>query len=435
MSRAATAARPPARRASLLAGLLSALAACRLDPSRRAAPAASPAPKTVIHDEGIDGAASPDASDGATVARCPSRASPPHDLSLGTPVPGSAAITWNGREWGVAWTELQGEMPAVFFARVGKDGRRRGMPVRVSERGYRGSTPAVAWNGESWNVAFSGGASALEEIWLGRIDARGAPMGRPQRVTARDRRDFFPALAFDGRNLVLAWSAVTPERRHAVLALRMNRWGSQLGPPVRLADRRERLSSPVIVANGAGWGLAWLVSRTEALAVDMARLDAEGNARGYPARVTLGTLGGSDLVARFGVAWDGARYGLAWDEVRDGAPHVFFDTIDRRLDTRGRAVMLSAPGDAATAPALLALGPDAFLAAWEVEREGGRHVQLAAFDGAGTLLHERIEVQGHDGRAMAPSLAVGDGEVGLATVTPRAVSFHRIPLGPCLRAP
>jgi hypothetical protein len=363
--------------------------------------------------------------------RCPLRALPPDDLSVGPPAQLGASVAWNGREWGVAWTESQGEQNAVFFARVGPDGRRRGLPVRVSERGYRGTAPSVVWNGESWNVAFSGGASRWEEIWLGRIDVRGASMGRPQRITARDRRDYSPALGFDGRNLVLAWSALTGENRHAIFTLRMNRWGSQLAPPVRVADRRERLSAPMIVPNGAGWGLAWLVSRTEAVAVDMGRIDTEGNTRGYTARVTLGTLGGSDLAARFGVAWDGERYGLVWDEVRDGAPHVFFDTVGPRLDSRGRFVMLSGARDVATAPTILALERDVFLAAWEVERVGGRHVQMGAFDGSGTLLGERIEVQGHDGHATAPALAPGEDAVGLATVTARAVSFHRVLLGPC----
>src|SRR4029453_13367480 len=104
----------------------------------------------------------------------------------------------------------------------------------------------------------------------------------------------------------------------------------------------ERLSSPLLVWNGGGWAAAWIVARNEALAVDMARLEADvSHTRGYPARVTLGALGGTDLAARFGVAWDGAHYGVAWDEIRDGAPHVFFHSIGPLLDSSAASVMLS----------------------------------------------------------------------------------------------
>lgn len=362
--------------------------------------------------------------------RCPVRVLPPEDLSSGPPE-GSAAIAWNGREWGVAWTERTNEEPAIFFVRVGTDGRRRSMPVRISERGYRGSTPTIAWNGETWNVAFSGGAGPLEEIWLGRVDVRGTPMGRPQRVTARDRRDFTPALAFNGQDLMAVWSAQTPNQRWAILALRMNRWGAQLGPPVRIADRRDRLSSPVVISTSTGWGVAWLVSRTEAIAVDLVRLDTRGQVKGYPVRATLGPLGGTDLTARFGIAWDGENYGLVWDEVRDGAPHVFFDTVSRRIDSTAHPVMISSPDDAAGAPTLAALEPGVFLAAWEVERGIHRHVRVTALDASGRSLGESVEVQGHDGIATMPAMAIGDGAIGLATISTRAVSFHQVQLGPC----
>ncbi len=394
-----------------------------LDPSRDASvPIDAP--------DGGPGAASP------FVVRCPMRSFPPDELTLGSAPEIGAPVVWNGREWGVAWSEVVTDEPAVFFARVGRDGRRIGNPVRVSDRGYRGSTPALLWNHTQWLVAFSGGAGRLEEIWVGSVDARGTPVGRPHRVTARNRRDLGPSMAFDGRDAILVWSTVLPDSRNGVLALRMDRAGVQLDAPILVADRRERLGAAQVVWNGATWAAAWLVSRSEAIAVDMSRIEADvSRTRGYPARVTLGPLGGTDQGARFGIAWDGARYALAWDEVRDGAPHVFFDTVSRTLEPSGRSVMLSPRGDSATAPAIAALGPSTFLAAWEVERGRERHVQVATFDDLGRPLGGRIEVQSNDGRASMPTLAVGDDAVGIATVSTRGVSFHRVPLGPCSATP
>ena len=153
--------------------------------------------------------------------------------------------------------------------------------------------------------------------------------------------------------------------------------------------------------------------------------------RGYPARVTLGALGGTDLAARFGVAWDGAHYGVAWDEIRDGAPHVFFHSIGARLESSAQAVMLSAPGEPSTSPSLLSNVPGVFFAAWEVEHANESRVRVASFDSEGAPLGEPVIVQGHDGRARSPTLAGGDRALGLTTVTARGVSFHRVLLGPC----
>lgn len=346
---------------------------------------------------------------------------------------GAVSVAWNGTDWGVAWTEAQGPEPAVYFVRVGTEGRRRGTPVRVSERGYRGWGPSLVWNGESWVVGFAGGAARLGEIWLARVDARGTPIGRPQRVTARERDDHAPALGYDGRELFAIWSAFLPALgRHAVYVLRMNRWGGQLGPPLRLVDRRDRLSAPALVRTRSGWAAAWLVSRSDAVAVDMRRIDPDGEPRAYVSRVTLGALGGSDLTARFGVAWDGERFGVAWDEVRDGAPHVFFHTVSARLDESTPARILSLPNESSSAPALAALGPGSFVAAWQIERAGEQRVRLLAFDASGTPFGEPVEVQGHDGRAGSPALSLGRDALGLVTAAGGTLSFHRVGLGPCV---
>jgi hypothetical protein len=373
------------------------------------------------------------ASDAAGVtARCPMRSFPPDELSIGAPPDASASIVWNGREWGVAWSESVTDEPTVFFARVGRDGHRIGNPTRISDRGFRGTSPSLLWNGRGWAIAYSGGGGRFEEIWFAIVDERGTPIGRSRRLTARNRRDFAPALATNGRDTLVVWSAQLPENRWGILAVKVNRWGSQLDYPILVADRRERLGAPNVIWNGFAWAAAWLVSRTEAIAVDMARIEPDvSRVRGYPARVTIGPLGGTDQGARLGFAWDGVQYGLVWDEVRDGAPHAFFDTVGRLLEPRSRGVMLSPRVDSATAPAIISLAPSVFLAAWVVERGHERHVQVQTFDGDARPFGEHIEVQSNDGIATMPAIAASDDAVGIATVSARGVSFHRVPLGPC----
>lgn len=378
-----------------------------------------------------------DATDGDAVAPtaeplCPMRSFPPEELSIGAAPDSSASVIWNGREWGVAWSEVVTGEATVFFARVDANGHRVGNPSRVSDRGYRGAVPSLLWNGQSWGIAYSGGASRLEEIWYAQLDARGSAQGRPRRLTARNRRDYSPAIASNGHDTIAVWSTQLPDDRWGILAMRIDRWGTQIGAPILIADRRERLSAPSVVWNGFAWAAAWLVSRTEAIAVDMVRIEADvSRARGYPVRVTIGPLGGTDQGARFGFAWDGEQYAVVWDEVRDGAPHAFFETIGRLLEPRGRGAMLSPTGDSATAPSVLAMGGSTFLAAWVVERGRERHVQIATVDGAANPLAEHIEVQSNDGMASMPAMALGERALGIATISARGVSFHRVPLGPC----
>jgi len=417
---------------------------CRRNARERAAISAelaarSPVVPSELPPGGTDTSAASDASvsDGGTVpprARCPVRAVPPSCVMQGIPAQDSPSVAWNGGEWGLAWSEEVAGIPTVYFARVGPDGTRRGGATRVSETGYRGNSPDLLWTGDRWAYVFSGGASRTDEIWFALLDAHGALVSRPHRITGRDRSDYAPSLASDGRNLIVTWAARWEEHRWGVFAMRLDRWGSQLELPLLLSERRERVSTPSALWNGFAWAAAWLVSRNEAIGVDMSRFEARlETTRGPARRVTPGPLGGSDVSGRYNFAWDGSRYGLVWDEVRDGAPHVFFDTVSRVLNPTRHEVMLSAPGDPASAPAIVTLAPNAFMVAWETEVSEQRHVQIATIDAEGRRLGDPIEVQNHDGRASLPALALADDVAGLVTLGMNGIMFHRVMLGPCLR--
>ncbi len=361
---------------------------------------------------------------------CPTRSLPPAELSTGGPVDGRASLVWNGHTWGVAWSEVVSEQPTVFFALVRPDGLRRGSPTRVSDVGYRGTSPAVAWDGHQWLITFSGGAGRFQEIFLARLNEHATLLARAEHVTARERNDVSPAIALSPDGPTIAWAAEFLSHRWAIRAVRLNRWAMQIGPPVTIVERSEPLGSVTIVPNDRGVAVSWLVRRGEAV-VDVMRLDPGGGPHGYFGRATPSTIGSADHAARYALAWDGTQYGFAWDEVRTGSPRVFFHTLTRRLDASGATMTVSHGGGSARAPAIVAIAPGRFVAAWEVERDTDRHVEVGAIDGATGRDAVGVQLRGHDGTAWSPAMGMGQDSVGVATTTARGIALHIVPLGSC----
>ena len=83
---------------------------------------------------------------------------------------------------------------------------------------------------------------------------------------------------------------------------------------------------PLLVWNGAGYGLVWNDNRSgnHQAEVFFARLDRNGVKVGLDVRVTFNLS--NKMI--WSMTWTGSEYGLVWDDDRTGRQEVFFARLD-----------------------------------------------------------------------------------------------------------
>lgn len=123
------------------------------------------------------------------------------------------------------------------------------------------------------------------------------------------------------------------------------------------------------------------------------------------------------------LAWNSWRneFGIVWTDERAGAPAVYFALVRPDGAGIGADVRISAnpEGSRADAPRVV-WAEGAFALAWSDDRSGKREIYFARVSPNGTRLGDEVQVTNAGGSSTAPSLAAGDGRLGLAWVDDRA---------------
>lgn len=345
-----------------------------------------------------------------------------------------ASIAWSGLHYGVAWQEATAEGTSAWFARVhGVEGP-QGLVTRITHPGLHVGYPTVLWNGANWSVIYDAAwGEADGDVYQARIDARGAMVSDPFRMTRGARDDINASMAPGEQGFGMAWIAREEGgRRHVLYGMSLNRWDAPRGLAVRMLDTQLTLGAPTVTWTGAEWALTCVSARGEVKAVDFLRLSPEGLPRGVLKHISPERIGGVELENRHAVAWDGHALGVVWSELREGATQVFFRAVSARGNPLTADVRVSEGAMAASEPALVAISEGLFALAMRVEREGMSRVWVRTVRVDGSFQPTQVELQGADGRAGAPSLVYDGTGLGVVTVSPRALSFHRVALAPCV---
>lgn len=344
-----------------------------------------------------------------------------------------AVIAWSGTQYGVAWQHVEGVDTSLRFARVSVEGTLGATPARVTERGFTPGPPALFWNGVSWSLLFEGGfGQERGDLYQARVDARGASVGSPWKMTRGARLDSEPFMGTRPQGFAFTWIAREDHNRSVLYGQLLDRWDAPRSLAVRLLDTTATLAAPKAVWTGAQWAFTCLSARGEVQAVDLSRLDERGLPTGSLRHASPDHIGGVDVVARYDIAWGGGSFGVVWSELREGATQVFFRSVSARGNPLGPDVCVSEGAPSAIEPAIARVSENVFAVAMRVEHDGLTRVWVRTVDASGVFQHGRVELQGADGQAGTASVVFDGDALGVATVSPRAVTFHRVTLGDCI---
>jgi MYXO-CTERM domain-containing protein len=300
------------------------------------------------------------------------------------------AVAFDGTNYFVAWQDNRGGFNYdIYGSRVSPAGTVLdgvGTGVAISTAANDQLTPAIAFDGTNYLVAWSDGRWGTPDIYGARVspaglvlDASGIGVSSmtPNAQTA-------PRVAFDGTNHVIVW-ADTRSGNADVYAARVSPAGTILdasGIAVSAGAAGEQ--APALACSSAGTCLAaWQDQRGGTWDAYGARL--AGGAVGDPAGVEL-THAANDEVTP-AVAFDGTNYLVVWQDHRSaGSWDVYGARVSAAgtvLDTSGIPIS-TAVNDQLT-PRLAWMAPS-YLVVWEDKRAGTGDIYGARVDATGAVL-------------------------------------------------
>jgi hypothetical protein len=317
------------------------------------------------------------------------------------------SLVFTGSEYGVAWEDNRTGAAAVYFARLGRDGRKIGGDAPISP----GSRPSLVWTGSGYGLAYADTRMANNpEIYFVRLDAAGRPVGQEVRVTNAPMISLSPSLAWTGKYYGVAWHDQR-EGNFDIFFARIGEAGVKSGDDVRITQVAQDSFRPSLVADGEGYGLAWNDNRDGDWEIYFASLDAAGTKRAPEKRVT--SAAGPSLFPQLVRAGEG--YGLVWNDTRDGKAGAFF----RRLDIAGAAAspeVSFGSGAAGVGYGGLAATGTGFALTFDEPRGNGGPADtwLARLDAAGAAQGMPARVVGPPGAPTSGPLVWADGGFSLA---------------------
>lgn len=263
----------------------------------------------------------------------PQQSAPLQVIGNGASPQGPLAIAWNGKEYGVVWTDATSR--DVHFQRVFADGTPAAPAVLISTGLFTtiNAHVGVVWNGAGYGVAFVAGTTSSDGVpqaYFMRLDPNGAAVGSATRISAigvaspvSDAE--MVSLAWSGYSYLVAWSATAGGIDLNLYGTLINSAGVVFAHDVSLAKTTAHDAQPSVVwSSGAGtFVVAYADVPTASTAGTIMTVAVSlAGVVGTPATiVSAGSSTAPTLVDT------GAGLGLAWEDSRDGGWDIYFNLI------------------------------------------------------------------------------------------------------------
>jgi len=196
------------------------------------------------------------------LARDGSRAQP-EPAVLGRGGIEDVAIAWNGDHYAVAWSQSVKGGRDIMLQRVTNDGKRLGLPVKVSGMAGTNRKPVMAWAGGEYVVAWTNAAPEGQNpmdsyrIFLAVVPAKKNSPRLTRQLEFQGSADQV-AIAASGEEFAVAWLGSKQPMGTAIYFRRVDLQGRPIGDTIKVSDDQPlTCGRPSLVWAGGGYGVAW----------------------------------------------------------------------------------------------------------------------------------------------------------------------------------
>jgi hypothetical protein len=225
------------------------------------------------------------------------------------------SAAWSGSEYAVVWQDDQSGDFEIYFKRFDASMAPIGSAVRLTSSAGASRVPEIAWNGSEYGVVWEDERNGGDqEIYFTRVSAAGTKIGPDVRLTTFPGQSLDPEIAWSGAHYGIAWHDdgwVNME----IGFMTIDATGAIVTAPVRLTEDSSVSEGADIVWTGSAYGIAWRDSRTGNGDIYLAVVRPDGTKVSGDDQVT-DTVGISIQPA---IAWSGTAFGIAWKEEEDPA--------------------------------------------------------------------------------------------------------------------
>lgn len=236
------------------------------------------------------------------------------DVSSSTGESLNPDVVWTGSEFGVVWDDVKGKNRDIYFRRLASDGTPLGQAVRVTSDASLQELASITWDGTDYGIAWTDERDGNREIYARLVDATGSPVGGEVRITTAAGVSERPVIrALKSGDFGIAWQ----DARSGTDAIWYGRWmgpgyAAPAGVIVNVGNAAAR--DPSLTTTGQEMLVAWQDSRNGAAEVYLRRLDADGATLSPEVRMTTGAS-----VSALSTAWHGSGTGIAYIGSESGA--------------------------------------------------------------------------------------------------------------------
>jgi len=312
-------------------------------------------------------------------------------ISAGPGSQSSPVLAFDGTNYLVAWSDCRPPTcvepsfyPDIYGTRVTPEGTVLDPEgIAISDQFFDETQPAISFDGTNYLVAWLGGSSDNSRIMGARVTPAGTVLDPSGIVIATSPFKHAPAVAFDGTNYLVAWE-YTQAGWSNIYGARVTPSGTLLDPdgiPISTAPYHQ--SRPALAFDGKNYLVAWADNRSSTeYEIYGARVGQSGAVLD-PEGLPISPHAHSECAPA--LAFDGTNYLVTWQQRSGGDWNVYAARVSPEgtvLDPEGIPIS-TAPGDQ-WSPAVAFDGTN-FLVVWE-DRRSGYDIYASRVTPTGTVL-------------------------------------------------
>jgi hypothetical protein len=272
-------------------------------------------------------------------------------------------MVWAGTEFGVCWADNREGNYEIYFTRISSICEKLGVDLRISFNGSDSQAASLAWTGSQYGVAWHDNRDGNWEIYFSRFNAVGTKLGVDTRISVAGGDSKDPSLSWSGSEFGVSWGDYRDNNWEIYFA-RISSLGVKVGSDIRITTDNSTSGIPSLVWTGSEYGVGWREDRAGNAEIYFARVSGAGAKIGSDIRITKNPSL-SDLPA---MVWDGSEIGVTWQDNRDGNYETYFALLSYAGMKIGPDIRLTFAVNDSQTPAIAWSGTE-FGLAWRDYRD------------------------------------------------------------------